>query len=72
MLPAETKRAPLTFDNVVFGCPTIPAMLIEPDDTNISANGFANVPNVAPLGVEGTILPPKVVVPVIDKLPSIT
>jgi hypothetical protein len=43
-------------------------MLIEPDDTNISLKGLSKVPNVAPLGDAGTILPPNVVVPEISKL----
>jgi hypothetical protein len=43
-------------------------MLIEPEETYISANGNSKVPNVAPLGDAGTIFPPNVVVPEISKL----
>ena len=54
----------------MLGAPiTSDAILIEPDDTNISANGLSTVPNVAPFASFGTIFPPNSVAPLINKEP---
>jgi hypothetical protein len=43
------------------------AINIEPDETNISLNGFATVPNVAPCAVFGIRFPPISVTPSIKR-----
>jgi hypothetical protein len=71
--PAEINKLPPIFEIVVFGSPIISdCILIDPEETYISANGNSKVPNVAPLGDNGTIFPPNVVVPEIDNAPDMT